>query len=654
MPARLIEQIRGTYRPDVAYRHVAAISQFHRIQASPGYRAAAAYVAEQLGAAGLSVVTQRYPARPGAHFWSEMSFQEWECESASLMRLDGQGLAVETLCDFASIPTSLIQRSIPVEGDFDVVALPDGASGAAADYANLDVAGKMVLANTGPARLLEPALRERGAAGILFDGMRAGGRSELDLPDARQYTSFWWPSGSAADGWGFVLSPRQGQRLRAALARGEAVRVRASIRSRLYDGEFEVVEAAIPGQTEQEVLLVAHLCHPQPGAHDNASGAAALLESAATLARLLRNGQLAAARRGIRFLWVPEMTGTYAWLAQHEAAVAQGRWIAGLNLDMVGADQNVTGSTWQFVDLPQAGAAFADHLLNWLSEPFLSGQRHEETPFSAGSDHYILSDPSVGIPSPMLIQWPDRYYHTSADTLDKVSPDSLARSGALSAAYAWWLAVAGLDDAHWLGHWMVGRHAGRATKAAAEVVAVLKEADDDLVRRDTWAAYLERSAFAAERMSFALGSLVRLDPAIDAELAALRAQVKETTQSQAAWAAARSGMRAAATPPAEGVDAAVPGEAERHVPRRCQPGPIDSARLMQSRPAALRKAYEEMVSAAGDDWHEAEALLQYWADGRRTVAEIGRLAGLETGRALGETVLRYFKLLAETGLVEFV
>ncbi len=64
---------------------------------------------------------------------------------------------------------------------------------------------------------------------------------------------------------------------------------------------------------------MSHLCHPQPGAHDNGSGAAALIETAATLARLIAEGSLPQPRRGIRFLWPPEMTGTFAWLAEHEA-----------------------------------------------------------------------------------------------------------------------------------------------------------------------------------------------------------------------------------------------------------------------------------------------------------------------------------------------
>jgi hypothetical protein len=48
--------------------------------------------------------------------------------------------------------------------------------------------------------------------------------------------------------------------------------------------------------------------------------------------------------------------------------------------------------------------------------------RYATTPFGDGSDHFIFSDSTVGVPMPMLIQWPDKFYHTSADTIEKVDP----------------------------------------------------------------------------------------------------------------------------------------------------------------------------------------------------------------------------------------
>ena len=184
MPYAYTDLIRRAYRGDLAHRHVTAISQHHRIQASPGYRAAAEYVAAELAAAGLEVAIRRFPADGRARFWTTPSFLEWAGEAACLSLLDAQGQPVELLCDFDAVATSLIQRSLPVEGEFDVVALPGKGGKDPADYAGLDVAGKVVLTNAAPSRVAEFAIREHGAAGILFDGMAAGGRTELDLPDA--------------------------------------------------------------------------------------------------------------------------------------------------------------------------------------------------------------------------------------------------------------------------------------------------------------------------------------------------------------------------------------------------------------------------------------------------------------------------------------
>jgi hypothetical protein len=684
----LIDLLRQSYRADLAHRHVVAISQHHRIQGSPGFRAAASYVAEQVAAAGLRVVIRSYPADGEHSFWSAPGFLEWECQDATLQMLDGQGetpgragsapQSTETLCDFAAIPTSLIQRSISVEGDFEVVA-PQGKGGSdPADYDGLDVAGRLVLTNQPMAQVHYWAVRQRGAEGILFDGMSMGGRSDLDLPDARQYTSFWWAGPTVPDCWGFVLSPRQGRRLRAQLERGQPVRVRAKIHSNFYAGSFEVVEALIPGQDErsEEILLVSHLCHPQPGAHDNGSGAAALIETATMLARLIGSGLLPRPKRGIRFLWPPEMTGTYAWCADQEVEIRRGRWIAGLNLDMTGADQCQTGSTWQLVGLPQAAASFTDHLLSWLREPLMDGQRHQETRFSAGSDHYILSDPTVGIPTPMLSQWPDKFYHTSADTPDKISPESLARSGVLASLYAFWLASAGCPEAQWLGHLMVTRFRAQAGRDAVDVVERLSASKDTPQKARLLAEYRGQSEFRTGRMIAALDSLARLDPGIDADIRALHTEVLETSYRELRWVESQvtpdlpdgtrvghsghavPGMvsRDQTSPEPQSADqeAAWRGEARRLVPRRASPGPVDAAMTLQAQGGELLPTLWAMMPSgqAGDDYHDLTALAQYWADGCRNIAEIADLVSLEVGRPASELLLNYFKLLAQAGLIE--
>jgi hypothetical protein len=645
--------IRRAYRGAVAHRHVTAISQHHRIQASPGFRAAAEYVAGQLSAAGLQTTIHSYPADGAARFWTTPSFLEWTCESATLRLLEDKTSApaapAELLCDFAAIPISVIQRSIPVAGEFDVVALGGKGGKEPADYDGVEVRGKIVLTGEAVARVAELAVRERGAAGILFDGMNAGGRTDLDLPDARQYTSFWWAGATPPDAWGFVISPRQGRRLRARLAEGKPVRVQAAIASRFYAGSFEVVDAFIPGATDEEVLLVSHLCHPVPGAHDNGSGAGALIETAVTLARLITEGKLPPPERGIRFLWPPEMTGTYAWLAEHEADVHRGRWIAGLNLDMVGANQRQTGSAWQLVRLPQAGVAFADHLLSWLREPFVADQRVEETPFSAGSDHYILADPSVGIPAPMLIQWPDAFYHTSADTPDKVNPESLAGSGALAAVYAYWLATAGPAEARWLAHLMVSRFARQASQDAIAAVESGR-AGDAAARSQAWADYHRRVAFGFGRVHAALSSLRRLDPTLNEEITGWGTDVANITNREDEWVRVTLGVDDRHMPPP--VSEAWRLEAARLYPRRLHPGPIDLSMVLQTMAPELRHAFWKLSDETGSTLYDRAALMQYWADGTHSVADIAFRVAFETHTAVSEVTLKYFRLLAQTGLVE--
>jgi aminopeptidase YwaD len=659
----LTDLFRQNYRADLAQQHVVGISQFHRIQASPGFRAAASYVADQLAAAGLEVAIRRYPADGQHAYWGQPGFLEWECEDATLQTLDQYGQASETLCDFGAIATSLIQRSISVEGDFEVVA-PLGKGGTApADYDGVDVAGRMVLTSRPVDQVHHLAVRQLGAAGILFDGMSLGGRSELDLPDARQYTSFWWAGASEPDGWGFVLSPRQGRRLRGQLARGQMVRVRAAVHSRFHPGFFEVVDARIPGQDEagEEILLVSHLCHPRPGAHDNGSGAAVLIEAAATLARLIGGGSLPQPSRGIRFLWPPEMSGTYAWCAEHEAEIRAGRWLAGLNLDMVGADQCQTGSTWQFINVPLAASSFTDHLLAWLGEPFLDGQRHQEIPFSAGSDHYILSDPTVGIPTPMLGQWPDKFYHTSADTPDKVSAGSLGRSGALAAAYAYWLATAGHAEALWLGHWMITRFAVQAGRESLECLERLNviPADDQARRIRHLAEHRRRSTFREERMCAALETLVRLDPRVQRQVDELCSSVHETAERELHWARDRFDSGPSALPALSEQPEEPPAweaqwryEAQRLIARRIGHGPVAASMALQAQAKELLPAWWDLTERAGDELHDMSALAEYWADGNRSVAEIADLISLETGRPANDLPLRYLKLLAQAGLVE--
>lgn len=663
---------------EAALQNAIDLSRFHRIQASPGYRSAAQWLHRALMRAGLDAEVLSYPAEEGVRFWAWPSFQEWDCSEATLHLIAPESQAA-LLADFRACPISLIQRSASFDGEAEVVLLEgDGDGTLEADYEGLDVAGKMVLTRGDVGRVRELAVQGRGAVGILFDGMRnvPPVRLQGDLLDARQYTAFWSDPGTAR-GFGFVLTPRQGQALRRLLKAGETVRVRARVLAEEYDGGLEVVSAAIPGAAEQpqEILVTAHLCHPQPSANDNASGAAAALEAALALRDLVLSGALPQPRRTIRFLWMPEMTGTMAYLSGREAELE--RIVAGLNLDMVGEDQDQTGGSWLIERPPDATASFAPELLAWLRDllPDLPGMpdvspshtgfggyalyRQEEVVFSGGSDHLILSDPSVAIPAPMLIHWPDRYYHTTADTPERTDPASLARAATLAAAYAYWLATAGEQEVSSLGFQMVARFKARIVDEARRAAAEIMGLDDGSGLANVLAALDRRLSYVVDRQQAALASLHALAPVL-CLVDELRGQVEESARQELAWVRQAAGLRAVhlglpGLPEAGPRGLEAPGEEAARLlcPVRLVRGPVPLDRYRAALPTEDREAWNQRLAAAGDIRHHTlTTLALFWADGKRSILEIADLVEMESGTRDVDLLLHYFQLLEKLGFVE--
>jgi aminopeptidase YwaD len=667
-PETILDRINRSYSGPAAKEDVAAIIRHHRIQASPGYRAAATYVYDELQKAGLEVQVENYPADYNTHFWAATSFQEWDAKEATLHLIEPAAQA-RKLADYREMKLSLIQRSIPFSGEAELVLLEDGLDDA--DYEGIDVAGKIVLTKGAVERVRQLAVEQRGAIGILFDGMASAPpvREAVDLPDARQYTSFWW-SGREKQCFGFVLSPRQGEWLRQLIrkqaAAGQPVRVRAEVDARLYDGGIEVVSAAIPGRSDESVIIVSHLCHPQPSANDNASGVACNLETARTLNRLITSGALPPPVRTIRFLWMPEMTGSYAYLARHEAELPN--LIAGLNLDMVGEDQNQTGSVLLLERPPDAAASFAPDLLEFFRDRLLTETkthtglggyslvRAATTSFSGGSDHYIFSDPTVGVPMPMFIQWPDKFYHTSADTLDKVDPNSLARVGTLAAAYAYFVASAGPAETTWLAYEMAARFQIRLARQTQNDLNTLWSADSPATLNQALAQAERRLHYTLDRHQAALATLGRLSSAVSLddlyqEAADFSRQRRDRLQQIAAtrrqeWGAAGHEHPTAAEPNQWEQKAAT------RIPRRLYRGPGSAIGSQSSLTAAERTAWFNLNRGRPGAF-TLPSLAEYWADGRRTTAEILDLVELETGLRDAELVVSWFELLHRLGLVNF-
>ncbi|NLW70507.1 MAG: DUF4910 domain-containing protein [Eubacteriaceae bacterium] len=438
-------------------QNVNDVARFHRIQASTGFRAAAEFCKEKLKLWGIEAQIQSYPADEEVIFDTYPSFFEWDCKQAwcDLVYPEKRRIA-----DFVGNNISIIQKSIPADyrdKPIDIVMLGKGTR--REDYPELpDIKGKIVFV-----RGMGPQYTwcfEEGALGIIHDYIAEtpGVRTRYDLFDTMTYSSFWWGRGSKK-GFGFTLSPREGDLLEAACkkaaAEGKCAQVTCFVDSSLYKGSIENVDAFLPGQTEEEVLITAHLCHPRYSANDNASGVSAGMEALKVIKELIDSGELPPLKRGIRLLLVPEFTGTYAYLDK----IKEGRkkFMGGFNADMVGARQVEGYGPLTVTDLPMATPSFVCDLAAAVleearrdiadmgtGEKLIPMFNSRVAPFSGGSDHQVLSDPSVGIPTLMLGQWPDKYYHTSDDTPDRIDPHVLSKSATILAAYSY--AMANMDE----------------------------------------------------------------------------------------------------------------------------------------------------------------------------------------------------------------
>ena len=674
---RVFERIEGEVSGEAALNLVYDLSRYHRIQGSPGLRDAVSYAVETLRGYGLEAEVRRYPADGKTYFWSNLMFKEWSCRDAELRLIEPREEA-RVLARWSDSRFSLIQRSHPTPADgleAELVVLEDGEE--ESEYEGLNLEGRIVLTRGDVSRVYELAVERRGAVGIIYDGMRAFPpvRREGDLDDALQYTSFWW-AGDERPAFGFVLSPRRGRWLRELakkrMERGESLRLWARVDSCFYEGTMENALAAIRGETDEEVLLLAHICHPQPSSNDNASGCAAVMEAARALQRLITRGELPRPRRTIRFMLMPEMTGTYAWLAMEEDRI--GRIVAALNLDMVGENQNLCGGPLIIERTPMASPSYTDTLLEAILEKVkvegrnLSGTaryalfKYAVTPFSGGSDHYILSDPSVGIPCPMIIQWPDRFYHTSYDTPDKVDPEMLRKVALMAATYAYFIANAGPEEAIWLLHETATKKKMEIASAiSAQTTLIIEEAErgDPAGRAsDALRSLEDRVRFLLDRGIEAVRSIRRLgeSPAYRAleerQISELEAFAKgETSLARQTIEEYLNRKGINLTPKVDRGMKGSGGDAASIIPKRIHRGPPSTRSWIrrlsrEDRDALWRLEKEHRESRI------LGTLALYWADGKRSLSEIANLIELETGMRDTEYLLQYFGFLEKMGLIQ--
>lgn len=224
-----------------------------------------------------------------------------------------------------------------------------------------------------------------------------------DYPERIPYRTSYYK-----ESWGFCLSHEQ-------LLTMQDAEYEVCIDSTLEPGYLTYGEYYLPGESQDEILISCHTCHPSL-CNDNLSGIAL----ATFLAKHL--SQVAPRKYSYRFLFIPGTIGSITWLALNENHVHKIKH--GLVLTGVGDSGKFTykKSRRGNADIDRAAIHVLKH----------SGQEHQIIDFFPyGYDERQYCSPGFNLPVGCFMRSSHGQYseyHTSADNLSFVQPQYLADS----------------------------------------------------------------------------------------------------------------------------------------------------------------------------------------------------------------------------------
>jgi aminopeptidase YwaD len=483
--------------------------------------------------------------------------QLWQATQAELWMVKP---GPRKLYDVHDVAVSIISGSDTGDVTADLVDV--GYGGRAEDYAGKDVKGKIVLGSASSSVLQRLGVFERGAVGVL-SANPIHPEADIDQIGEQRISA---GSDSRKAGFGWSISPRESRELAGLINRGQTVTLRSVVKAETRPGRMEIVHAVIPGDgtSDQELAMSGHLYegYIKQGANDDASGCAITLEMGRALIRLVADGKLPKPKRTIHFLWVPEISGTTAWLQKHPEVTK--RLIADLNFDMEGLRLSSYGSFWTLHRTPDSFPTYLNDIGANLMETIANVNRERVRYRSGGygftlpviaptgsrdpfyilvDKHYGASDHVVyinnGIPSLMFITWPDPFYHSSKDTPDKLDPTQFKRAGVVGLGSLAVLAGADEATAVKVAAESLARGTERIGQAqrkglsyiadasdAASVVQAFKDARNAVRHQvEIERAVLRSAAILFPSPAEGQKRLAALEPVLDQQAAALQAQV---------------------------------------------------------------------------------------------------------------------------------
>ncbi len=668
LPPEIMDEIIGEASGETAFNTIMETGGYNKDRRSAEYDGTfyeTQYIYDQLVQYGL---TGAEIARfPGGEVWDGIKGELWE---VSPMR--------QKLASYQDMRAMLARGSI----DADVTAqLVWVGFGTEEDLDRAGVAGKIVVTEGSIGTVHRDACQQRGALGVVSIANNRPFFDPLQIP---------WSGvggrGASAEGnkFGFFIPPREGADLKRRLLDGHEITVHAQVAAATRSYDLEDPVAYIPGTDPNgdEVILSAHLFegYVKQGANDNKSGSATILEVARTLHTLIEEGRIPRPRRTIRFLWGPEYSGTGPWVVANKDIME--RTLANINMDMVGEWLSLNKGWMTLIRTSYGGPHYVNDVMenyyrfvgeagreqiqnrrdyykiprrivapSGADEPFYYAI---DTHYGA-SDHMVFNDWGVQVPGIMMIAWPDQWYHTSGDRVDKSDPTQLKRVAIIGAAGAYTIASADDDMAIKLAGEIASNGTRRLGHQFVLAQGRLNEATaQSLLEQYRWARAHVEAAVINERNT--LQTVMQL--ASDVNRVGNYVEQMQNTINQvgeAHLAALAAHMEAVAercgSPPARLRMAELERRASRLVPRQTPLVKRDGYRGWQGHLQQVSAEARQQFPYERDIANTSE--LNLLINGRNSVLDIKKMLDAQNRTTSDlQAIINYIEVLKLAGLVE--
>lgn len=374
--------IAGTFDGARAFEHnrKLAVDIGKRVAGTQGGQNAADYIASEFEASGLQVTRQPF------------TFEGWE-DRGTLVQLLGS--------DAKQLEASAIQYSNGGDVEGEIVLVP--GTGTRNDFSKVNVRGKIALVKRGTVSFADKALNaaEVGATAILIYNERPESytgtlRERVAIPT-------------------IALSGAAGQEIVKRLPKG-TVRARVKSDSGLEERTGYNVIGTLKGKTDETIVMGGHYdsVPAGPGAGDNGSGTAVILELARTFA------QKPEPEHTLVFIAFDAeelgLFGSRAYVDDLSETQLQ-KMRAMLNFDMLGAGSG---------PLILMGDGDIALLSRSSAQQLQIDARNGQMPSNAGSDHESFA--RKGVDTVFFMRNYD-LLHTPEDTIDQIKKEYLVEAG---------------------------------------------------------------------------------------------------------------------------------------------------------------------------------------------------------------------------------